>query len=72
MDVKIALFNRGLMANFSVEQQDTATYTIRLKSFEGESQPPLYMKMYKTSQGWESAFDDKELIRELGLAIEVN
>ncbi len=70
MDVKIALFDRGMMATFSVEQIDTTTFTIRLKSFDGGIKPPLYIKLQKTDMGWSSALEDKELVKEIGMAID--
>jgi hypothetical protein len=70
MDVKIALFERGLMATFNVEQINLTHFIIRLKSFDGERKPPVYFKICRSDLGWISAFDDNELVREVGLAIE--
>jgi hypothetical protein len=70
MEVKIALFQKGLMATYKVERQDHSTFAIRLKEFTGSSQPPLYIKLHKTDRGWNSAFEDGELIREIGFAID--
>jgi hypothetical protein len=72
MDVKIALFHKGLMATYKIDQVDTATYNARLKTFSGDAPPPSYIKFYKTEVGWRSAFEDAELIRELGAAVEGN
>jgi hypothetical protein len=70
MDVKIALFERGLMATFSVEQITITNFIIRLKSFDGEIKPPLYIKISRSDLGWTSAFEDNELVREIGMAID--
>jgi hypothetical protein len=70
MEVKIVLFQKGIMATYKVEIQENATFAIRLKEFSGSPQPPLYIKLHKTEKGWNSAFDDRELIREIGFAID--
>ena len=44
MDITILLTER-LKAEYSVEQVDAITYTIRLKRFEGERKPPLFIKL---------------------------
>ncbi len=72
MDVKIALFHKGLLATYKVDRVDTVTYNARLRDYSGEAAPPRYIKFYKTELGWRSAFEDAELIRELGAAIEDN
>jgi hypothetical protein len=70
MEVKIALFQKGLMATYKVEQENSRTFNIRLKEFAGDSKPPLYLKLHKTELGWRSAFEDHELVREVGAAID--
>ena len=69
MEIKVTL-SKGHLATYLVEKEDIITYNIRLKAFSGENKPPLYMKMYKTELGWTSAFEDAELVKELGSAIE--
>lgn len=71
MDVKIDLFHKGLQATYKIDQVDGLTYNARLRDYSGEK-PPAYIKFYKTDLGWHSAFEDNELIRELGLAVEEN
>ena len=71
MNVKIALFHKGLMATYMIDRVDPLTYNARLKDYSGEAPPPpTYIKFYKTELGWRSAFEDAELIRELGTAVE--
>ena len=70
MDVKITLFDKGLMATFNVEQENATTFAIRLKNYDGEPKPPLYLKLHRTSSGWTSAFKDALLISEIGMAID--
>ncbi|MGZ8544766.1 MAG: hypothetical protein ACXWV0_05690 [Flavisolibacter sp.] len=72
MDLKITLFDQGNMATYSVEQLDVNTFAIRLKTFQGENKPPLYIKLQKTGAGWESAFHNKSLISDVGFAIDSN
>jgi len=72
MDVKIALFQKGLMATYHIDKVDRITYNALLRTYSGETPPPSYIKFYKTEDGWRSAFEDEELIRELGLAVEDN
>ena len=72
MDLKITLFDKGNMATYAVEQIDENSFAIRLKSFHGENKPPLYIKLYKTGSGWESAFHNKSFINDVGLAIDSN
>jgi hypothetical protein len=69
MTVKIALFQKGLMATYHIDRIDDITVNARLRSFSGDSKPPAFIKLFKTDLGWRSAFDDAELIRELGDAI---
>ena len=69
MDINVALSDKGLLATYSVEKEDMITYNIRLKDYSG-NQPPLYIKLYKTEMGWSSAFEDADLVRELGIAID--
>ena len=71
MDVKIALFHKGLLVTYKIDQVDLITFNARLKDYIGDSKPPEYIKFFKSENGWRSAFDDAELIRELGAAIEV-
>ena len=70
MEIKVNDINTGFAATYTVEQEDPITYNIRLRNFDGEQKPPLYIKLYKTELGWRSAFEDADLIRELGLAID--
>jgi hypothetical protein len=69
MNVKIALFQKGLMATYQIDRIDEITVNAKLRSFSGDSKPPAFIKLYKTDNGWRSAFEDAELIRELGEAI---
>ena len=69
MDITILLTER-LKAEYSVEQVDAITYTIRLKRFEGERKPPLFIRLQKTSAGWVSAFNDTILLFKIGTAID--
>lgn len=70
MDVNIALREKDFRATFSVEQVDEKTFTIRLKKYDGDQKPPLYIKLIKTNNGWSSAFHDTELVHDLGKAID--
>lgn len=70
MEIKIALFQQALMATYYVDKEDPSTFNLRLKNFSGVKTPPSYIKIYKTELGWRSAFEDAELIRELGIAID--
>lgn len=69
MDVNIALYN-GVKATYNVEQVDDTTYTIRLKNYTGDSKPPLFIRLYKTDKGWNSAFSDVDMIKDIGEAID--
>lgn len=70
MDITISISYKNAAAIYSVEQVDKAIYHLRLKSFEGENKPPLFIKIQKTAQGWDSAFNDASMIRNIGKAIE--
>ncbi len=70
MQIKIALFQKGLMATYHIDRVDEITFNARLRAYTGDSKPPDYIKMYKTEAGWRSAFEDAELIRELGAAVD--
>jgi hypothetical protein len=70
MDIKISYSEKNLSAIFSVEQIDNNVYNLRLKSFEGENKPPLFIKIHKTSDGWISAFNDASMIHNIGMAID--
>ena len=70
MEVKIALFQKGLRATYRIQQIDSITFNAILRDFTGDSRPPDYIKFYKSESGWRSAYNDWELIRELGSAIE--
>ncbi|HWJ92825.1 MAG TPA: hypothetical protein VNR87_17035 [Flavisolibacter sp.] len=70
MDIKIALFEKGLLATYAIDRMDGTTFNARLKAFTGESKPPSYIKFQRTPSGWRSAFEDRELIRELGAAVD--
>jgi hypothetical protein len=69
MNVKIALFEKGLVATYNVVRVDNITFNARLKAYSG-SKPPSYIKFYKTELGWGSAFEDADLIGELGSAVD--
>ena len=69
MNVKIALFEKGLLATYSVNKIDEITFNARLREFSGIKKPPAFIKFYKTETGWGSAFEDAALIRELGEAV---
>ena len=70
MNVKIALFQKGLMATYFIDKMDELTFNARLRAYSGDNKPPVYIKFYKTEQGWRSEFEDAELIRELGAAVD--
>ena len=69
MEIKIALFHKGIMATYIIDKIDANIFHARLKEFAGDK-PPLFIKFIKTELGWKSAFTDAELIRELGSAID--
>ena len=70
MEVKIALFQKGLRATYKIHQIDNTTFNAVLRDFAGDNRPPDYIKFYKSEAGWRSAYEDGELIRELGLAVD--
>jgi hypothetical protein len=70
MNVKIALFHKGLLATYHIDKVDEITFNAVLRDYSGEPKPPAYIKFYRTALGWRSAFEDAELIRELGAAVD--
>jgi hypothetical protein len=70
MDIKIALFEKGLLATYAIDKVDSTTFNARLRAFTGEIKPPSYIKFQRTPFGWRSALEDMELIRELGEAVD--
>jgi hypothetical protein len=70
MDIKIALFEKGLLATYAIHKVDSMTFNARLRAFTGEVKPPSYIKLHRVAFGWRSALDDKELIREIGAAVD--
>jgi hypothetical protein len=70
MDIKIALFEKGLLATYAIDKVDSTTFNARLRAFTGENKPPSFIKFHRTVFGWRSALEDMELIRELGAAVD--
>jgi len=70
MDIKIALFEKGLLATYAIDKVDSTTFNATLRAFTGELKPPSYIKLHRTALGWRSALEDSELIRELGAAVD--
>ena len=69
MEITIALFHKGLYATFQIDKIDPVTFNARLKAYTGDK-PPSFIKFYRTELGWRSAFEDVELIRELGMGVD--
>ena len=72
MDALIDFKSPGLTATFNVEQENDLTYNLRLTCFQGSPKPPLYLKIHKTSAGWQSAFENLVLVQKLGQAIDAS
>ena len=65
MEIQIQLLHKGINATYAIEQSDTITYNALLRDYSG-SKPPAFIRFYKTEMGWSSAFEESELISQLG------
>jgi hypothetical protein len=70
MEVKIAIFHKGLLSTYIVRKADQTTAYAFLIQNEGKARPAEFIRLLKQDNKWISAYPDQELIRELTAAIE--
>ena len=71
MEVKIAIFHKGLLATYQIRQASQTTVYAFLIQNKGKANPPEFIRLSKENNGWISAYPDEELIRELTSALEI-
>lgn len=70
MRFKAALFYDGKIAFYNVYFLSSNFYKAKLDDYSGESAPPPLIELVRESVGWASSCAEKEVVKELGAAID--
>lgn len=70
MEVKIAIFHKGLLSTYIVRKADQTTAYAFLVQNDGNTKPAEFIRLLKQENKWISTYPDEELVRELNVAIE--
>ena len=70
MKFKAALFYNGRIAFYSVYLLSDNLYKAKLDEYPGQVTPPQLVELNKNGQMWTSDCVDKEVVKELGAAID--
>lgn len=70
MRFKAALFYDGKIAFYSIYFLNKNFYKAKLDEYSGEATPPPLVELVKEPVGWASDCVEKELVKELGAAID--
>jgi|GEM_PF-2686886 len=71
MEVKIAIFHKGLLSTYEVRRKDEKTAYAFLKENKGSETPASFIRLALEGKTWISSYPDPELTRELVLALQL-
>ena len=71
MEVRIAIFHKGLLSTYLIRKADPETVFAFLVENKGKARPPEFIRLSKQGDGWESVYPDQELVRELAAVLDV-
>lgn len=70
MEVRIAIFHKGLLSTYEIRRTDDTTAYAYLIQNKGAMKPPEFIRLIKQQDQWTSAYPDAEIIKELESALE--
>lgn len=70
MEITVHPLSSEATVTYNVEAVDASTFRLRLKHASAGTNLPVYLKVFKTAEGWQSAYEGQSLIEQIGAAIE--